>query len=142
MTDSSHPHSPIPSTPILVCRRGANEVVVDESKLPYYTAADVAKHNTLADLWVIIDDKVYNLTPYVVPHPGGNEIGRHAGGDASEGFHGLQHPEHVQDTVKKYVVGKFKKDGAPDVAVPAAADAAPAASAAPAAAAAPAAPPA
>lgn len=90
------------------CRRGAGAVVVDEATLPFYTAAEVAEHKTLDDLWVIIDGKVYNLTPYVTPHPGGNDIGKHAGGDASEGFHGLQHPEHVQDTVKKYIIGKLK----------------------------------
>lgn len=39
-----------------------------------YTAADVAMHKTANDCWTIISGSVYNITPYVPVHPGGNEI--------------------------------------------------------------------
>lgn len=32
--------------------------------------------------------QVYDVTPYVEEHPGGDAILRNAGGDATEGFHG------------------------------------------------------
>jgi cytochrome b involved in lipid metabolism len=81
---------------------------VDEAKLPSFTPAEVSKHASQTDLWVIIDGKVYDLTRYVSTHPGGLDIMKNAGGDASVGFHGLQHPEHVFATVKKFVIGTLE----------------------------------
>jgi sterol-4alpha-carboxylate 3-dehydrogenase (decarboxylating) len=73
-----------------------------------YTAGEVAAHNTLEDLWVVINGGVYDLTEYVDAHPGGDKIAQHAGGDASEGFKGPQHPDHVKDTVEQFKVGVLK----------------------------------
>ncbi len=36
-----------------------------------YTAADVAAHTTSTDCWTIVNNKVYNITPYISSHPGG-----------------------------------------------------------------------
>ena len=36
------------------------------------TTEEVSKHNSLSDCWMIINNKVYELTPYVNSHPGGN----------------------------------------------------------------------
>ena len=60
-------------------------------------------------MWVIIDGKVYDLTPFVEDHPGGDAILAHAGGDATQGFRGPQHPDHVTDTVRKYLIGRLAK---------------------------------
>eukprot|EP00210_Caulerpa_lentillifera_P002313 g2220.t1 len=35
---------------------------------------EVAKHNSVDDAWIIVRQKVYNLTPYLPYHPGGIEI--------------------------------------------------------------------
>ena len=36
-----------------------------------YTMAQVQAHNTSADCWAAVNNKVYNLTTYVTAHPGG-----------------------------------------------------------------------
>lgn len=75
-----------------------------------YTVAEVAKHNREDDAWLIIEDRVYNITDYVELHPGGDKILRNAGGDATEGFFGPQHPTHVFETVKKFQIGTLVKE--------------------------------
>jgi cytochrome b involved in lipid metabolism len=71
-----------------------------------YTKDEVSKHKTQDDLWLIIDGAVYDVTEYVDEHPGGvAAIMKNAGGDASEGFHGPQHPSRVMDIVDEYKIG-------------------------------------
>ena len=36
--------------------------------------AEIRKHNTREDFWIVIHGKVYNLTPYLPYHPGGIDI--------------------------------------------------------------------
>ncbi|KAI7756594.1 hypothetical protein M8C21_022182 [Ambrosia artemisiifolia] len=53
-----------------------------------YSKADVSLHNKRTDCWIIIKEKVYDVTPYVEEHPGGDAILAHAGDDSTEGFFG------------------------------------------------------
>ncbi len=65
-----------------------------------YTEAEIAKHNTEGDLWVVIEGKVYDLTKFLPDHPGGKKaIMLFAGKDATEEFNML-HPPNV---LKKYL---------------------------------------
>ena len=67
---------------------------------------EIAKHSALDDLWIIIDGKVYDVTNYVDEHPGGaRAIAKNAGGDATKGFKGPQHPSRVFDIVEEYLIG-------------------------------------
>lgn len=48
--------------------------------LPTYTLAEVKKHATASDLWLVINGKVYNVTRFQDMHPGGsNTLLDHAG---------------------------------------------------------------
>ncbi|XP_051228713.1 cytochrome B5-like protein isoform X2 [Lolium perenne] len=53
-----------------------------------YSKKDVSTHNTRKDCWIIIKDKVYDVTSYVEEHPGGDAILNNAGADSTEGFFG------------------------------------------------------
>lgn len=54
---------------------------------------------------------VYDVTQYIEDHPGGDAIFTHAGGDATEGFHGPQHPATVHDLVREYLIGTLVEGG-------------------------------
>ena len=76
-----------------------------------YAREEIAKHASVDDLWVIIDDKVYDLTDYVDEHPGGvDAVAKNGGGDAPEGFKGPQHPSRVFDIVEEYRVGVLARE--------------------------------
>jgi len=51
-----------------------------------YSASEVATHSTRADCWTIINSVVYDLTPYINRHPGGEEMLRACGQDATSLF--------------------------------------------------------
>ncbi|CAH9098602.1 unnamed protein product [Cuscuta europaea] len=74
-----------------------------------YSKAEVALHNKRSDCWIIIQDKVFDVTSYVEEHPGGDAILAHAGGDSTEGFYGPQHASRVFEMVGEFCIGKLEK---------------------------------
>jgi hypothetical protein len=60
------------------------------SELPGYTRWEVARHHGDDSLWLIIDQGVYDVSPYLAKHPGGAPVLQaYAGQDVTEIFHGL-----------------------------------------------------
>ncbi|KAG0247812.1 hypothetical protein BG011_000888 [Mortierella polycephala] len=83
-------------------------------KLRSITAAEVAKHNTPEDCWVIVNGQVLDVTKFLPDHPGGKKaILIFAGRDATEEFNML----HKADVVDKYapesVIGVLDVDSLP-----------------------------
>ncbi|CAL8469968.1 g9510 [Coccomyxa elongata] len=70
-----------------------------------FTKAEVAAHNSQKDCWIVVKGKVYDVSSYVQEHPGGLAILKNAGGDATEGFHGPQHPPRVFDIIDEFLIG-------------------------------------
>jgi len=89
-----------------------------------YTLAEVAAHNTKDDLWIVVDDKVYDLSKFSNFHPGGlPPLKWVAGKDATEEFYGL----HRANILKKpkyqrlqigVVAGKGRKANSDDDVTP------------------------
>ncbi|CAA7395003.1 unnamed protein product [Spirodela intermedia] len=73
-----------------------------------YTKAEVSLHNSRNDCWIIVKDKVYDVTSYVEEHPGADAILNNAGGDSTEGFFGPQHATRVFDMVDEFYIGDLK----------------------------------
>ncbi|XP_076925324.1 cytochrome B5-like protein [Bidens hawaiensis] len=74
-----------------------------------YNKAAVSLHNKRTDCWIIIKEKVYDVTPYVEEHPGGDAILAHAGDDSTEGFFGPQHATRVFDMIDDFYIGELEK---------------------------------
>merc|ERR1739848_9026 len=82
------------------------------------TLAEVAKHTTKTDCWVVVSDQVLNVTSFLSQHPGGElAILTFAGKDATEEFNMIHPPD---------VIGKYAPDAV--IGVLSSAAAAPAAS--------------
>jgi len=74
-----------------------------------YTVAEVAKHNTKDDVWVIIDGQVLDVTSFLPDHPGGEKaILIYAGRDATEEFNMLHDPKVIPRYAADSVIGKVK----------------------------------
>jgi cytochrome b involved in lipid metabolism len=39
-----------------------------------YTLEELKKHNTTEDLWIALHGRVYNITPFLEEHPGGDGV--------------------------------------------------------------------
>ncbi|KAF9769870.1 hypothetical protein IL306_012641 [Fusarium sp. DS 682] len=75
-----------------------------------FSEDDVAAHNTPDNLWLVINDKVYDFTEFASDHPGGAEIiYQYAGRDASDEYNSFHAPSLVQKALDaKYHLGSLK----------------------------------
>jgi cytochrome b involved in lipid metabolism len=69
------------------------------------TIEEVAMHNTPQDCYIAVSGKVYDVTKYINSHPGGNEILRGCGKDATNLFVGKPHSDSAVNILKSYYIG-------------------------------------
>ncbi|KAL2336245.1 hypothetical protein Fmac_010691 [Flemingia macrophylla] len=78
-----------------------------DSKSKTFTFEEVTKHRDREDCWIIIHGKVYDVTPFLWDHPGGDEVLVNATGrDATSDFEDIGHSETAIEMLEKYFVGE------------------------------------
>ncbi|KAK1145440.1 hypothetical protein N8T08_004315 [Aspergillus melleus] len=66
-----------------------------------FDAAEIAKHNTPQSCWVILYNKVYDVTDFLSEHPGGSKIIlKLAGKDATEEYDPIHPPGILEENLK------------------------------------------
>ncbi len=87
-----------------------------------YTLSEVARHASKDDCWAIISDDVYDLTEFINRHPGGDEILRACGTDATTLFNsrqtqdgqwvgsGTPHSQAAMEQLAKLKIGTVNKN--------------------------------
>jgi cytochrome b involved in lipid metabolism len=62
-------------------------LVINTATSTGITLAEVVAHNTATDCWIIVQAKVYNVTNFLIQHPGGaSRITPYCGADATTAF--------------------------------------------------------
>jgi len=74
------------------------------------TSDEVLKHNSVSNCWLIISGKIYDVTKYLIQHPGGvGAISKYCGHDGSQGFvtkdTGSSHSAYANSLLSSYVIG-------------------------------------
>jgi len=74
-----------------------------------FTWEKIQKHDKDDDVWIVVNDKVYDCTEYLELHPGGVEsISINAGADATEDFVAI-HSIKATKMLEKYLIGVLDK---------------------------------
>ncbi|XP_069757396.1 cytochrome b5 type B [Narcine bancroftii] len=85
--------------------------VENEAKVNYFSLEEVKTHNRSKSMWLVIHDKVFDVTKFLEEHPGGEEVlFEQAGGDATESFEDVGHSSDARELLKQYFIGELNLD--------------------------------
>ena len=95
-----------------VCSSLPSEVAgASDKAVTYYTFEEIQKHNHSKSTWLILHNKVYDLTKFLEEHPSGEEVLREqAGGDATKNFEDIGHSTDARELSKTYIIGEVHRD--------------------------------
>ena len=88
---------------------------IERMNLPRLSMQDVQKHNTVNDCWLAINGMVYDVTEFVLFHPGGKSmLLRHGGTDASKAFRSIKgntgHPKLIRERMRLFACGVLHEE--------------------------------
>ena len=78
-------------------------------QFPYVTMSEVRAHHSRTDLWIVIDNNVYDLTRFVDKHPGGPLALSHAAGHECTDLFTEYHPASTWVMMAQCGVGDWKR---------------------------------
>jgi len=71
--------------------------------------SEVAKHDSLDDAWLVINDQVYNITPFIEDHPGGKWLLlAFAGSDGTKAFESMGHSAVARKQLRALHLGSLQ----------------------------------
>lgn len=89
--------------------------VSKEKETKTYDYAEIGKHKDEKSCWMVIHNKVYDITEFIVEHPGGEEILMElAGEDATESFEDVGHSTDARDILNDYYIGELDEKSRTD----------------------------
>ncbi|RMC15665.1 hypothetical protein DUI87_07867 [Hirundo rustica rustica] len=101
---------------------GSSETGKEPWRGRYYRLEEVQKHNNSQSTWIIIHNRIYDVTKFLdelvfdgfdlwQTHPGGEEVLREqAGGDATENFEDVGHSTDARTMSESFIVGELHPD--------------------------------
>ena len=89
-----------------------------EDDIRLYSLEDVQKHGRFENqleasksYWIVIHDKVYDVTKWLDDHPGGEDVlMENSGTDASEPWEDIGHSSEAREKMKKYQIGELRQE--------------------------------
>jgi len=76
-----------------------------------FRLSEVKTKNDAKETYIVIHNKVYDVTKFLEEHPGGEEVLlEQAGGDASEAFEDVGHSSDARELMKDYYIGEVHPD--------------------------------
>jgi cytochrome b involved in lipid metabolism len=88
-----------------------NNTVVSTTPEVVYTLEEVSQHTTKDDCWQVINEVVYDFTPYVASgdHPGGKAMVKDCGTDATFRYENdPKHSEYAESLLPEYAIGTLE----------------------------------
>merc|ERR1711934_1212990 len=80
-------------------------------KMSTYRLAEVKTHNTKGSAWLVVHNKVYDVTNFMQEHPGGEEVLLDVlGTDSTESFEDVGHSNDARDLLANYLLGELHPD--------------------------------
>ena len=89
-----------------------------ENETKFYSMAEVQKHSrydaqtdSSKSYWIVIHDKVYDVTKWLDDHPGGEDVlMENSGTDASEPWEDIGHSSEAREKMKQYQIGELRQE--------------------------------
>ena len=77
-----------------------------DTDLPLISLSEVSEHCSQDDGWMVLYDRVYNVTAFLREHPGGEEVMvEYLGYDATFAFRGVGHSEDAVEMLQEFLIG-------------------------------------
>jgi len=81
------------------------------TELKKYSLEEVNKHISSESCWVIIHDKVYDMSKFLDEHPGGEEVLLEVAGKvATEPFEDVGHSTDAREMMQEYLIGELTEE--------------------------------
>ncbi|MCB9802967.1 hypothetical protein H6761_03035 [Candidatus Nomurabacteria bacterium] len=95
-------------------RQAIEDAKLEAEGSNWIAESEVAKHNTVDDCWTIIHDQVFDITPAISNHPGGEAILMGCGINATQLFeerpsNGTPHSDRAHENLDNFYLGDLAR---------------------------------